>query len=74
MNKTKRILDAVMQLNSEITEIALITVFFAIGLIINMPVLQTILMMGVTFVITFIVVSGIFLILVLDQEPDVTHS
>ncbi|MCB9007491.1 MAG: hypothetical protein H6656_09050 [Ardenticatenaceae bacterium] len=74
MNKTKRILDAVMQLNSEITEIALITVFFAIGLIINMPALQTILMMGVTFVITFIVVSGIFLILVLDQEPDVTHS
>jgi uncharacterized membrane protein YadS len=74
MNKRQRILDAVGQMSKEIKEIVLIAAFFAIGLIINIPALQSILMMGLTFMLSFIVVGSIFLILVMEQEPDVTHT
>lgn len=73
MDNTNPLLDAVMQLITEITEIALLAAFLAVGLIINMSALQSIWMMGATYLVSLIFVAAVYLILVTRQEPDTTH-
>ncbi|MCB0016172.1 MAG: hypothetical protein KDE09_00210 [Anaerolineales bacterium] len=73
MDNTNPLLDAVMQLITEITEIALLAAFLAVGLIINMSALQSIWMMGATYLVSLIFVAAVYLILVMRQEPGTTH-
>ena len=73
MDNTNPLLDAVMQMITEIKEIALLAALLAVGLIINMPALQSILMMGAMYLVSLILVAAVYLILVMRQEPDTTH-